>query len=1185
MSRPESQALGGYFKTQDEIRPLIYRRFTAVCDAASYAVVDPCAGEGEAVCELVNAVFGTRDTVGYAPKKGTRAEGVKVSLVAVELESERKVRCDSAARSVVSYSNADVLLGDGLCCDATGTGASLLWLNPPYDFFRGQRFETRFLDRWTPHIIGGGQLVLIVPEHTLSYLAATLTRWYDDVEVLRYPEPTYSEFKQVVVLGTKRVLEGEAGTLPSVSALADEPATLRHLPPGDLKVDVNALDVAALRTSTNPWCGQAGYDRPASPPQIGLAMRPKPAHVAMALGSGVFNGVRLTAKGRHDLLAKAVFHRQFVDADAKRDESGDVVKLTQVERPQLRLTVLDLEDGTYCELLPATEPTINTETLEGDIVNFADLLLVYGDSMVAAMRERCPSLHGGEEDVPLRPMARTLFPAQASAVRAALKLVARGETPLILGEIGSGKTSVSLATLWALNDPTSATLKAIRNLRIPNEQAFPSLTHVPRVRRALVVCPPHLVQNWIDEAKACLPSVPVCVLERVTDVDAVAVMGDDLVLCILSREQAKLGHGVEGIDNSLTLQRRGKPAHHVPSRCPRCGAKVAESQDKLGKSRAVCEGKLHEPLDAVAAIALAMSHLHRRGAKLNSDAYAPCRRRAAATLLRYLKNHTTRKKRPADRSYGGPETDRVMLSGDVTTKIVACLKLCGDDARILRALRIVYPKPTEAWQEYSWPLREFAHKLDDNALCRALGEIGSWRVRDCGEPLYQAVPTPRRYPIADYICKKHPTLFQLVVPDEFHEYSTDGSAQERALHRLTETIPLCLPLTGSLMNGYAKSLFRNLWAVSRRMRAEFAYDEHTKFCKLYGYQKRVLTGDALKKVKVTEVGSVSDRVVKTEGGERLSDAPGVLPSFVLRHVLPLSVTLHKRDITPDDRVVDHSRQEITILDSQHSGDGAEIGRKLKEAVKRDRYDEELAGKLFGQLAEYPSYFDRATADTGNAGAVGARLFECRYPDDVGGMLVASGGGLSASQWLAKEEWLRRVLRAELDEGRNVLLFLWHKELSERLVQLVNSLHCGVPAFLDAGKVQAKKRQDWIDRNVVGRKRIMITNPTCVMTGLNNLIWFSTAIFFENPGCNPFVARQAVGRLDRITQQKDVRVYWPVYEGVQCALLDLLQAKTAISQQIDGIDPTAALEMAGAGDGAAVQAQDVGLAVYRYLGGD
>lgn len=54
--------------------------------------------------------------------------------------------------------------------------------------------------------------------------------------------------------------------------------------------------------------------------------------------------------------------------------------------------------------------------------------------------------------------------------------------------------------------------------------------------------------------------------------------------------------------------------------------------------------------------------------------------------------------------------------------------------------------------------------------------------------------------------------------------------------------------------------------------------------------------------------------------------------------------------------------------------------------------------------------------------------------------------------------------------------------------------------------------------------------------------------------------------------------------MQEKLLDLLQSKMAISQQIDGIDPTAALEMAGAGE-AQVQAQDVGLAIYKYLGGE
>ena len=1449
MSRPASQALGGFFKTQDEIRPLICRRFAVQSAIASYCVCDPCAGEGEAVVEIVNHIFGPlKDR--RRPVYGNAQTKPEVSLVMVELEEERYRRAESAGWGCSDLRQCH--RGDGLCCDASG-GCSLLWLNPPYDFFRGQRFEARFLDAWTPRIVGGGQLVLIVPEHALSYLAQTLTTWFDDLEVLRYPEPTYSEFKQVVVLGQKRVLAGPGGALPDIGNLADEPRTLRVVPPGALTVDVNALDVAALRAATTPWGGQAGYARPATPPQIGLAMRPKPAHVAMALGSGVFNGVRLSASGQPDILAKAVFHRQFVDADSKKDENGEVVKLTQVERPQLRLTTLDLSSGEYRELSPATEPS-------GKMENFADLLLAYGDSMVAAMRERCPSLHEGQEDVPLRPMTRSLFPAQAAAVRAALKLVARGMTPLVLGEIGSGKTSCALSYLWNLND--TAAQNAIRGLPVEHEAAFPPLARVPVVRRALVVCPPHLVKNWQDEARACLPGVPVVVLERVSDVEAAAQMTAPLVLCVLSREQAKLGHGVEGI--------AGK-------HCPRCGRPMAGDQEKRGKSRAICDKHVSEPLDVLARIAWDM----RRGGSHG-------RRAAIVPLLRLLRAGTSRKKE----SWGGYSHP---MAGEMQTKLVEMLKLCAPDPRVLRCLRRIYPPTVKYGQSIPTEqtiVEKFEHKEDDATLRRALAELGKWKTVPCGEPLYQAVPQPRRFPLADYICRKYPKLFQLMVPDECfvagtlvsgrpietiaagdsvlsyteagvleykkvvrvykkratalcrvtidgvvlnctlqhpfltqrgwvaacaldartdivlrsvhentnivhwslqplpkvihrrgsarvhhsttgirvllpgvrtvgkkrrywscqqkhvarkpgdalrandsaqpiqiardasqnqrsaqrqtlrstwrqrqaygatvgsvegfgftdrngrlnersgayfreytdilqggrrplgnetgnrgrwqgpsdsnraaarpeedrgfvrarvdrveileqtsdgtfggvcpdgfvynlevesthnyfansvlvhncHEYGTDGSAQERAIHRLSEKIPLKLPLTGSLMNGYAKSLFRNMWSFSRRMREEFAYDEHGKFCKLYGYQKRVLTGDALKKAVVTEFGGSSDRVVKTEGGERLSDAPGVLPSFVLRHVLPLSVTLHKRDITPDDRVVDHDRAEIPIVDAIHASNGYALGVKLKDAVTRDRYDEHLAGKLFGQLAEYPSYFDRATDDTGNAGPSDARSYEIRYPKDVGGNLVSAAAGLPRANKLAKEEWLVSLLRKELAEGRNVLIFLWHKELADRLIGLCREVG-EVPAFLDANKVQAKKRQDWIDKNVVGKRRIMITNPSCVQTGLNNLIWFSSAVFFENPGCNPFVARQAVGRLDRITQTKEVRVYWPVYEGVQCALLDLLQAKTAISQQIDGIDPTAALEMAGAGDGAQVQTQDVGLAVYKYLGGD
>lgn len=1318
MARLQSQALGGYFKTQDAVRPLIYRRFAVVdpaTDQQHYAVVDPCAGDGEAVCELVQAIFGDKKT--WPPRcysvYGDDKKTFSFDVFMIELEKERHEGCERRCWGL-GHDIATTLHGDGLCCDCTGAGASLLWLNPPYDFFRGERFETRFLRKWAPHVVAGGTLIFIVPEYALEYLSADITSWFDDVEVLRYPANEYAAFKQVVIVATKRSLQrGEVVALPSVDELTTPPAILRQLPPGDLKVTVNAVDVRGILSNVPPWSGVPSQSRPAMPHKVGLAMLPKPAHVAMALGSGIFNGVRLTAPGKPDLLAKIVFIRDFVDvkAEEKKDERGEVVKRVQVEKPRLTLTTLSLEDGTYSVLDAGTTPSGDNE-----IKNFADLLLIYGDSMVAAMRERCPALHDQEHDVVLPAMSRALFSAQHHAVVAALKLLAHGETPLILGEIGSGKSSCALAILWSLARQNVGNVqKQVVAVDSKDLDAFPDAVPLRSVSRALVVCPPHLVQNWIEEARICLPDVPVHELHSVSDVDKFAAMADvPLRIAVLSRETMKLGHGVAGADNSVKLKDKAGKVFARKAYCPTCGLSHTTPPDKLASSRAVCAGEVVEPLDAVARVAHAMWRLRLRDAAWNTDKFKSVRRLATSPLLRRLWLGTTRLKNTW-------ESKRTKLCWEEEKELIAAFKLVDADPRVLRCLK--------ASKIDGIQLKNFAHVVDDATLCATLVKWGKWRRRPCGEVLYQAVPSPRRYPLADYITRKHRGLFQAIVPDECfvagtkigdvsienikigdivdsfdiqlghvtrrvrklfksqpkslvrvlfssgqsfictpnhpiwttrgwcpavsalcaevlpythvpcaqstwvdhvevlepgsdgkygglcpdgfvynfevegthtyfangvlvhncHEYSNGGTAQEIALHRLTECIRYVIPLTGSLMNGYAKSLFYNLWSISRRMRAEFSRKDAGLFVKLYGYQKRVLTGDAAKEAKVTERGASSDRVVKTEGGERLSDALGVLPSFVLRHILPLSITLHKRDINPDERVVDHDRVEVACDgdgDDELLSNGAYLGSRLVAAVKKDKFDEKLAGKLFGQLAEYPSYFDRATADTGNVGDAGMRSYQIAYPADVGGGVVAAAQGFDAAKLLPKERWLRQIVQRELGEDRRIIIALWHKDLAARLCRIAEDAAGERVAFLDADKVPARKRQQWIDDNVVGKRRILITNPSCVQTGLNNLIWFCTGIFHENPSCNPFISRQFIGRLDRITQRKEVRIYWPVYPGVQAKVLDLLQTKSAISQQIDSIDPTAALEMAGGGGGGGeVQSLDVGLAIYKYLGGD
>jgi hypothetical protein len=237
--------------------------------------------------------------------------------------------------------------------------------------------------------------------------------------------------------------------------------------------------------------------------------------------------------------------------------------------------------------------------------------------------------------------------------------------------------------------------------------------------------------------------------------------------------------------------------------------------------------------------------------------------------------------------------------------------------------------------------------------------------------------------------------------------------------------------------------------------------------------------------------------------------------------------------------------------------------------------------LFGQLAELPSYLDRATADTGNTDTGD---YEIRYPESVGGELVLGQGALPVSTILPKERWMLDRIRDEIAEGRNVMVFPWHVSLLSRIASLIErELGLKVP-ILYANKVATGKRQEWINKNVVRKNaRVLVTNPVAIQTGLNNLVHFSTEIWMENPACNPIICRQATGRVDRIGQRRETRILFPVYAGtLQEQLHDLLLHKVAVSTATDGLDPESALLASGVGPTEMLAGMSIGKQLWAML---
>jgi hypothetical protein len=481
---------------------------------------------------------------------------------------------------------------------------------------------------------------------------------------------------------------------------------------------------------------------------------------------------------------------------------------------------------------------------------------------------------------------------------------------------------------------------------------------------------------------------------------------------------------------------------------------------------------------------------------------------------------------------------------------------------------------------------------DPLALLDALASLdrcAAWtQSAECGEPLFQAIPEPRRVPLATFISRHYPRLFDLLVADEAQEFSGNGSAQGFAAHRLTALGLPTLLLSGSIMNGYAESLFNNLWALSPAFRAEFDRDERTKFVDRYGYRKR-LVEDRDADNKVVEFGSVTDRVQRKE--RDLGNAPGVLPVLVLRHLLPLAVTLQKADLARTSRPAARSSSGSSRRRSS-SAEHDRLKSALMAAVARDRFQAGRAGKLLGALVDFTSYPDRATADVGNATGGG---YEIRYPEALDRELVAAAAPRPADDVLPKEAWMLDTVRAELAEGRRVMVLAWHTELAPRLARLIEA-HVGEPvALLDARKVDAAERESWIRHHVLGEpgglkklrgaptvRRVLVVNPVAVQTGLNCLTAFASQIYLENPGCNPTVYRQARGRVHRVGQTLPTRIYFPFYTGTtQQAAQRLLADKVSVASAVDGVSPETALEAAGVGD-AAYTEHDLGAALYRLL---
>ena len=1247
MARLESIAVGGYYKTPTHLLPRIAKIVEPYYGSTTVSLMDPCVGDGEAIVTLSKAwVKHAAVSLYTCEMEATRSVAFKKRCDEEKLSTRHHLHGDAfkVSMEVGPYGGVSVLyLNPPYDTDRTHGRLEHKFLNR---FTPAVTLDGVLLFVVPYYALKASAAYLATEYNDLQCFKFPSEDFKAYKQIVLCARKTETRMRPNKRL-EQQVLGWAANpdVLPELPNIASDPVA--QLPGFDryrnhhmTSWHLNQVDINVMAKKADPWMHslRAGNLVPVhgvlpDVPIKDLLLRkypvatpPRPAHIAAGIASGIFNGSKIKPTDPKsklpEVLIKGAFDQEWRTIEEKIDKSGDVTGVVQIQQPKLVVTVLDLTTHKYHTLGhgSSTKEEISELTISG-------LLKHYGDSLMEVMENQCPILYDPRKDgdsVELAPTERTLFTAQQHATKALIKLLGgpdipirkrRGKGAILLGEIGCGKTTVAT-----------------------------TLAHTIKSKRPLVLCPPHLLKSWQDEVEKVLPGTEIRVLDSVSALQELeADKRNEPIFSIMSREAAKLSHGWEGIKGACPKCGSETPKGDLGKKRAKCGYQkliykgpIAELVVKL--SRQIVK---YEP-DNTTARKLLTSRLDlariRKFERVEKED-RPLFPGFSATYFDSVIDPLVKLIDETQYQVKLEQYHKTLLwvlahSGDKTLITKAAAKLLESENYwaydIAENVLLMLPPNGKEQKEFlsthnrprsynsyyydssnPWGrVKNLAKSLADGgeynriigipiqwvngalffnrekigsleaaeSVLQALAYTADFRVgKKCGEILYQASPSPKRVALAKYIHHYHPNLFDFLILDEAHEYSNNTSAQAISAHRLTGLGIPTLEMTGSIMNGYAESLFMIMWAISSDFRREFDRSEKQRFIDRYGYRKR-LVQEKNYDGEVVEFGSMSDRVMRSE--RMIGNAPGVLPLFLLRHLLPISVTLHKDDLALDlPRCV---QEKHLIQPDKELGDRYRmLQRVLVDRIKKDQFNKELAGKLFGQLAELPSYLDRSTKDTGNTKQGD---FEIRYPDSVGGEVIESQSPFPADMVMAKEQWMLDRISQELEEGRNVMVFSWHVTVLPRLQSLIET-HLGLKApILYANKVSTAKRQDWINKQVVGKgARVMLTNPVAIQTGLNNLVHFATEIWMENPACNPIVFRQAIGRVDRIGQRVETRILSPIYaDTIQETTYDLLLKKVAVSISTDGLDPESAMLAAGIGTDEFLTGLSIGKQLWAML---
>jgi superfamily II DNA or RNA helicase len=383
---------------------------------------------------------------------------------------------------------------------------------------------------------------------------------------------------------------------------------------------------------------------------------------------------------------------------------------------------------------------------------------------------------------------------------------------------------------------------------------------------------------------------------------------------------------------------------------------------------------------------------------------------------------------------------------------------------------------------------------------------------------------PKKYPVAQYIYERMNGLFDYLILDEMHQLMSN-SLQGHAAHLLMKAAKHCLLLTGTLLNGYASNIFYTLFRVCPNIMVQegFRYEDEMEFARLFGVTSKESTFEVSR-------GRAGNRV----GSAREKELPGVSPLIFTKFLLNITAFIALDQMT--EGLPDYEEIPVAIeMDSATFQGYHQI---------RDFFRQRCGG-MQGQTKKIMSSMIKLMT---------------QYPDAPHCKRFITNPDTNEVEFEStpiektirnKEQRLLEIIQDKIACGEKVLVYyntINTTDLGDHLTAFLCSED--IKAFELKASVKAEKRMEFITKEVNKGAQVMITNPALVETGLD-LLDFTTIVFFQI-GYNLSTMRQASRRSWRLSQTKDIQVYFFYYQGtIQEQAMALMATKLQAAQTIEG----------------------------------